>query len=164
MELPRTAKSHQKPPRAAKSRLEPRNATSPLRCCSAEMLTEWPSLHWLGCCPGAGRGLADRTLPLGWVFWCRGGSRYVKGCWGFPYLQRKRFKVSWFLVSWFQQLFYVFKGYPLHINKFPFHVFDKYEIHIQDLLDFVGRVSIIFRCPPFRKMSNLWVSQNTCIT
>ena len=31
--------------------------------------------------------------------WCRGGSRYVEGCWGFAHLKIK--KVSWFLGVWF---------------------------------------------------------------
>ena len=38
---------------------------------------------------------------------CKGGSRYVEGYWGVPYLKIKRFKVSWCLVSfyWFQRCF-----------------------------------------------------------
>ena len=28
---------------------------------------------------------------------CKGGSRFVDGCWGFPYLKINRFKVSLFL-------------------------------------------------------------------
>ena len=38
--------------------------------------------------------MGDGTTPV----WCRGGSRYVEGCWGFPYL--KSFLVSWFWFSW----------------------------------------------------------------
>ena len=39
------------------------------------------------------------TTSLG----CRGGSWYFEGCWGFPYLKTKRFKVVWFygfMVLW----------------------------------------------------------------
>ena len=45
------------------------------------------------------------------VVWCRGGSRYVEGRWGFPYLRKclgflvSKFLGCWFLgflVSWFQ--------------------------------------------------------------
>ena len=32
---------------------------------------------------------------------------------------------------------YVFKGYFVHITKFRFHVFDRYEIHIQACVDFI---------------------------
>ena len=45
--------------------------------------------------------------------WCRCGSRYVEGCWGFPHLK---------------------------IQKLPychFMFFDRYEIHIQDVEDFL---------------------------
>ena len=41
---------------------------------------------------------------------CRGGSRNVEGHWGFPCLKIEKFA-----------------GFA----KFPFHVFDRYEIHIQ---------------------------------
>ena len=61
---------------------------------------------------------------------CRGGSRYVEGCWGFPDLEIKKFKVSWFqsflafgfLVSWFQRTFCVFTEYLLRIATCQIHV------------------------------------------
>ena len=40
-------------------------------------------------------------------------------------------------------MFYVFRRYLVHITKLPFHVFDKYEIHIQAFLDFINGKSII---------------------
>ena len=66
-----------------------------------------------------------RTTPVG----CRGGSRYVERCWGFPYLKIKkflgflvsgcglRFVCFWFygfMVSWFRKL-----------TKLPVHAFRK---------------------------------------
>ena len=51
------------------------------------------------------------TTPI----WCRGGNRYVEGCWGFRYLKIEKF---------------------VGFTKCPFHVFDRYEMHIQDFEDF----------------------------
>ena len=44
----------------------------------------------------------DGTFASNSVVGCKGGSRYVEGCWGFPYLKMK--KVSWFLGSSFLEL------------------------------------------------------------
>ena len=76
---------------------------------------------------------------------CRGGSRYVEWCWGFPYLKNIGCLVScflvskiigflvsrisgfnFFLVSWFQRFkksLNVFVGNLVHITNCPFHVF-----------------------------------------
>ena len=51
---------------------------------------------------GSSHTLNDRSRRL--VVGCRGGSRYVEGCWGFPFVKIKTFlgfSGSWFLVSWF---------------------------------------------------------------
>ena len=57
---------------------------------------------------------------------CMGGSRYVEGCWGFPYLKIKIQGVCvGFVVCWFLDLkmFYVSKDYLyLYICHFPFSV------------------------------------------
>ena len=69
------------------------------------------------------------------VVGCRGGSRYVEGCWGLPHLKIKMllgflvfgfsvskllgFKVIWFLG------FNISKLQPSHFTKCPFHVFRK---------------------------------------
>ena len=44
----------------------------------------------------------------------RGGSRNVEGCWGFPYLKITKF---------------------VGFIKLPFHVFDRYEIHMETLFN-----------------------------
>ena len=81
------------------------------------------------------------------------------------------FSVSWFLSSWFQgfviswfqsflvscfqrfkKTFNVFERYLAHITKLPFHVFDWYWSHIQDMQDFLKRIVGSCRCPSFRKM------------
>ena len=60
-----------------------------------------------------------------------------------PFLENKRgFLV---LVSWFQKMFHDFRRYLLHITKFPFHVFDRYEILIQAFGDFIYGTFISFR-------------------
>ena len=46
--------------------------------------------------------------------------------WMLPFPENKK------KVSWFQKCF-TFKIYLVHITKIPFHVFDRYEIHIQAL-------------------------------
>ena len=70
----------------------------------------------------------------------RGGSRYVEGCWGSPYLKIKRFLGCWFLgflVSWFfgfkdswflgfKKSFNAFKRYKYHMTNFQFHFLDRY--------------------------------------
>ena len=44
---------------------------------------------------------------------CRGGGRYVEGCYGFPYLKKFiGFFVYWFLVCWFL---------VLGIQRFKYH-------------------------------------------
>ena len=60
------------------------------------------------------------------MVWCKGGSRYVEGCWGLPYLRIEKF---------------------VGLTKFPFHVFDRYDIHIHYFKDFIWRSFIICRCP-----------------
>ena len=51
----------------------------------------------------------------------RGGGRYVEGYWGFPYLKIEKF---------------------VGFTTFPFHVFDRYDIHIQDFEEvFTGLLS-----------------------
>ena len=50
------------------------------------------------------------------LVWCRGRSRNVEGCWGFPHL-----KIDFFV------------GF----TKFPFHIVDRSEINIHDLGDFI---------------------------
>ena len=47
-----------------------------------------------------------------------------------------------FLVS---NMFYVFRKYLVPITKFPFHVFDRYEINIQALVHFINGRFIISR-------------------
>ena len=53
------------------------------------------------------------------VVGCRGGSRNVEGCWGFPYLKIQK------------------------LANCHFIFFDRYEIHIQDFEDFYG---VLQRC------------------
>ena len=53
-----------------------------------------PNPHLFPDFPGSPRAPSGAQRPG-----CRGGSRYVEGCQGFPYL--KSFLVSWFLGFWF---------------------------------------------------------------
>ena len=55
------------------------------------------------------------------VVGCRGGSRNVQGVLGIALLENRK------------------------VDKCQFHVFDQYEIHIQDLVDFISPIFIIFR-------------------
>ena len=53
----------------------------------------------VGCRGGSGAGVRARILR---VVGCKDGSRYVEGCWGFPFLKKCiGFVVYWFLGSWF---------------------------------------------------------------
>ena len=70
------------------------------------------------------RGSIEFILSPKKLVGCRGGSRNADGCWGFPYLKIKKF---------------------VGFTKFPFHVFDRYEIHIQDFWEFIWPCFIIFR-------------------
>ena len=55
------------------------------------------------------------TTPV----WCRGGSRNVEGCWGFPHLKIEKLAIS------------------------PFMFFDRYVIHIRDFEDFCTAINNI---------------------
>ena len=57
------------------------------------------------------------------VVGCRGGSRNVEECWGFPYLKIQKLSIVHFMF------------------------FDRYEIHIQDFEDVFRVIVIISRCP-----------------
>ena len=82
----------------------------------------WTVLWWVAC------GLSGTT-----PFWCKGGSRYVEGCWRFPYVKIKN-------------------------RKFPFHVFERHEIHIQYFEDLLRGSSsftgVRLRLLNFSKFSN----------
>ena len=78
---------------------------------------------------------------------CRGGNQNVEGVLVIPLLENKKgFLVCGFgfLVS---KMAYDFKRYLVHITKSPFHVFDRYEIHIQDVKECFTGIVIISRCP-----------------
>ena len=68
--------------------------------------------------------------------------------------------VSWFLVlvSWIQKCLMFLEDIRYILPNSHFMLSDRYEIHIQDFWDFIKRIFIISRCPPFRNMSTLWVS------
>ena len=101
------------------------------------------------------------TTPVG----CKGGSWYVEGCWGFPYLKIK--PVSCLLVSWF--LVFRFLGFQniLYFQMILFYIlpnchftlFDRYWSHIQYFRDVIRRIFIMFRHPSFRKVSNNLMSK-----
>ena len=114
---------------------------------------------------------------------CRGGSRYVEGCRGFPYLKKCiGFLVSWLLASWFigflvcwflgflvswflgfrgswflgfkiQKSFNVSKDILSILPNVHFMFFDRYWSHIQHLQDFIKRIFIIFWCQSFPKLT-----------
>ena len=79
------------------------------------------------------------TTPV----WCRGGSRYVEGYWGFPYLKIEKF---------------------VGFAKNPFHVFDRYEILIQDFWDLFTGIVIIFQCPSSQKQIEPNISATCLLT
>ena len=80
------------------------------------------------------------------------------GClvFGFLVSRIRDFLVSEFLSFLFpkiQKSFNVFERYLAHITKLPFHVFDWYWSHIQDIQDLLKRIVGGCRCPSFRKFS-----------
>ena len=69
------------------------------------------------------RRMHELLLPyLGYIgphFWCRGGSRYVQGCWGFPYL-----KICWgFALFLFSKSPFSFFMFYCSIVCFPLYCF-----------------------------------------
>ena len=87
------------------------------------------------------------TTPVG----CKGGTRYVEGCWGFPYLKIKKCKVSrvlffGFLVS--TKTFVFSKGFVTY-DQMPIPCFSIYIDLISMILKNT-RICINFRRAPFR--------------
>ena len=60
-----------------------------------------------------------------------------RGVLGIPLLEDKKRFLVFFLVSWFQKCVMCSNISLVHIARFPFHVFERYEIHIRDLIDFI---------------------------
>ena len=92
---------------------------------------------------------------------CRGGSRYVDGCWEFPYLKIRGFKVSWFLVFDFGflgfvvlwvLLFYGFMVFGFWFSFFGFMCFyDVYGFAMFMVLWFDGFMFfVVYSCMVFR--------------
>ena len=69
---------------------------------------------------------------------CSGGSRYVEGCWRFPFLEIKKFisfkvpKLKRFKVSKYQS-FRVSKVYFSNFQKFEFQIFKMCGTHISNM-------------------------------
>ena len=83
--------------------------------CRASFGISKSSILYVGLYVGSLNGGGSKPRVCLWV---KGGSRYVEGCWGFPY--SKSFLVSWFLVSWFLG----FKVSKLQrFTKIPSHAF-----------------------------------------
>ena len=104
-----------------------------------------PRVFFRGCLRWLYRGKGDQAhsndVPLS--SWCppRRSSDAgvgIKMLRGFPYLKMK--KVYWFsvLVSWFQTCFMFSKDIRYILPNFYFMFFDRYEMHIQALGDFIS--------------------------
>ena len=101
------------------------------------------TLSWVHCVPKDG-GRVQRLESKCW------------GVLGTPLLGNKKSFLAFdfgFMFFCSQKIFWYI------LPNFHFMVFDRYEIPIQDFEDLFARIFIIFRCPSFRKMPVLRVSE-----